>query len=401
MTIKIAHITTIDLSLRYLLLNQLQSIQAAGYAVTGISAPGPDVSAVEAAGIRHLAVPMTRNFTPAADFKALAQLVRLMRRERFTIVHTHTPKPGLLGQLAARIAGVPVVVNTLHGFYFHDGMQPLWRNFYIFTEKVAARCSDLILSQNAEDIATAVRTGICEAGAIEYLGNGIDLRRFDRSRIAPATLTALRQELQLDPQRPVVGFVGRLVAEKGIHELLGAAQQLLAVRPETQFLLVGPIDHEKADAITPAIAADYGVAHACTFAGLRQDMPELYALMDLFVLPSHREGFPRSPMEASAMGVPCVVTDIRGCREAVYGGENGLLTPLGDVTALAQALIGLLQTPAQAQAMGQAGRRLAEAQFDEELVFAKVKAAYQRLLAAKGIAPQRLAISRWPVGSRQ
>ncbi|GIV76568.1 MAG: glycosyl transferase [Litorilinea sp.] len=382
---KVAHITTIDLSLRYLLLNQLRSLQAAGYQVTGISAPGPDVPALEAAGIRHLAVPMTRNFTPLADLVALGRLVRLLRRERFTIVHTHNPKPGLLGQLAARLARVPVVVNTLHGFYFHDHMPPAWRRFYIAMERIAARCSDVILSQNDEDMDTAVALGICPPHKIKYLGNGIDLNRFNPDRLDPATLARTRDGLGLEPGRPVVGFVGRLVAEKGILELLQAAGTVLQQVPEARFLLIGPVDHHKPDALTPAVAQRYGVAHACTFAGMRQDMPELYALMDLFVLPSHREGFPRAPMEASAMGVPCVVTDIRGCRSAVEHGRNGLLVPLRDPDALAHAIISLLTDRPRAQAMGLAGRQLARERFDEERVFATVKGEYARLLRERNL----------------
>lgn len=381
--IKIAHITTIDLSLRYLLLNQLQSLQTAGYRVAGISTPGPDVPFLTAAGIRHLSVPMTRTFSPLADLKALAQLVRIMQQERFTIVHTHTPKPGLLGQVAARLAGVPIVVNTLHGFYFHAGMRPALRAFYILLEKIAAHCSDVILSQNSEDIQTAIAEGICPPDRIKFLGNGIDIGRFDRQCIAPETLAKLRAELNLAADRPIVGFVGRLVAEKGILELLAAAQQVHQVRPDVQFLVVGPLDQAKADALTPSIAADYGLADAFTFTGIRQDMPELYALMDLFVLPSHREGFPRAPMEASAMQTPCIVTDIRGCREAVEQERNGLLVPLGQVDALAQAMLALIQNPRRAQALGRAGRVLAETNFDEQLVFAKVKNEYSRLLAEK------------------
>jgi glycosyltransferase involved in cell wall biosynthesis len=386
MSVRVAHITTIDLSLRYLLLNQLRSLQAAGYEVTGISTPGPDVPALNAAGIRHIPVAMTRNFTPSTDLASLLRLVRVMRRERFTIVHTHNPKPGLLGQLAARMAGVPIVVNTLHGFYFHDSMAPAWRKFYIATEKIAARCSDIILSQNSEDIQTAVNEGICSSTQIKSLGNGIDLHHFDRRRLDPQVLDRLRTRFGLCADRPVVGFVGRLVAEKGILELLQAAPIVLAAIPGVQFLVIGPIDTDKADSLTPAIAQTYGVAEAFTFTGMQQEMPELYALMDLFVLPSHREGFPRSPMEASAMGVPSVVTDIRGCREAVEHNRNGLLVPLKDVQALAQAMIELLMDPARAQQMGQAGRQMAEQRFDEELVFAKVKAEYARLLMAKGMA---------------
>ena len=161
MRVKIAHVTTVDISLHGLLLNQMRSLHAAGYDVAGISAPGEVVPDIEASGVRHLAVPMSRNFTPLADLVSLWRLWRAMRRERFTIIHTHTPKAGLLGQLAARLAGVPIVVNTIHGFYFHEHMRPLARRFYIFMEKIAAFCSDLILSQNAEDLETAVRVGIC------------------------------------------------------------------------------------------------------------------------------------------------------------------------------------------------------------------------------------------------
>jgi glycosyltransferase involved in cell wall biosynthesis len=373
------------MSIRYLLLNQLQSISAEGYKVVGMSTAGPDVATIEAAGIRHIAVPMTRSFTPLADLVSLWRLYRVMRRERFTIVHTHNPKPGLIGQSAARLARVPIVINTLHGFYFHDHTPPFWRRFYIFTEKIAAWCSDVILSQNQEDMVTAVQEGICPTEKIKHLGNGIDVERFHRARIQPEALAQKRQELHLTAERPVVGFVGRLVAEKGILELLEAARLVLAQLPGLQFLIIGPIDKEKPDHLTPAVAEAYGVADACIFAGMRQDMPELYALMDLFVLPSHREGFPRSPMEASAMGVPCIVTDIRGCREAVEHEENGLLVPRQAPEALAQAIIALLTDREMARGMGERGRQMAEERFDERLVFAKVKGEYARLLREKGL----------------
>ncbi|HRQ37749.1 MAG TPA: glycosyltransferase family 4 protein [Chloroflexota bacterium] len=386
-SLKVAHITTIDLSLRFLLLNQLRSLQAAGYEVVGISASGPDVPVLEASGIRHIAVPMTRRFSPLPDLLSLWRLYQVMRRERFTIVHTHNPKPGLLGQVAAWMTGTPIIVNTVHGFYFHEGMKPFWRRFYITVEQIAARCSDVILSQNSEDMLTAVTTHICPPEKIKYLGNGIDIARFNRNCLSPESIVQSRAALGIPPGAPVVGFVGRLVAEKGILELLAAARQVVTQIPQTRFLIVGPLDTEKADALTPTIAADYNLADACIFTGMRQDMPEMYALMDVFVLPSHREGFPRSPMEASAMGVPCVVTDIRGCREAVTHGRNGYLTPLGDTDTLAAAILDLLTDKDKARQMGQNGRQMAEELFDEQLVFARVKAEYARLLQEKGIKP--------------
>lgn len=384
-SLKVAHITTIDRSLRYLLLNQLRSIQESGYEVVGISSPGADVPTLESAGIRHIPVSMTRNFTPLADLFSLGHLYRIMHREHLAIVHAHTPKAGLVGQLAARMAGVPIVVRTLHGFYFHDHMPPAWRRFYITVEKIAARCSDVILSQNSEDIEIAIGEGICPPHKIRHLGNGIDVRLFDPARLSSQEIARKRTEVGLPVSAPVVGFVGRLVEEKGLLELFAAASIVQEQMPDVRFLFVGRTDTHKPDALTPDSAQAFGIADICHFLGMRQDMPELYALMNVFVLPSHREGFPRAPMEASAMKVPCVVTDIRGCREAVEHGRTGLLVPLGGVQALANAIIELLTDCEKARRMGQEGRRMALERFDEQLVFEKVKAEYVRLLREKGL----------------
>ncbi len=387
--VRVAHVATAAVGLLYLLLDQMLSLQAAGYDVTAISAPGPDARAVQDAGIRHIPVPMTRRVTPVQDLLSLRRLRKVFARERFDIVHTHNPKPGLLGQLAARAAGVPVVVNTVHGFYFHEHMAPLRRRFYVALEKAAARCSTLILSQNREDMATALREGICPADRIAHLGNGIDLQRF-----APCAVTALqreraRREIGLPDGAKVVGFVGRLVAEKGLEELFEAAAIVRRRLPSVRFLFVGGTDGEKADALDPLQAHGLGRRGFARFVGHRTDMPVMYSLMDVLALPSHREGFPRAVMEASAMGVPCVVTDVRGCREAVEDGVNGSRVPLGDVPALADALVDILCDPNAARLMSVGGRRMALQQFDQTNVFDTVKSHYARLLADAGIRAPR------------
>jgi glycosyltransferase involved in cell wall biosynthesis len=386
--LKVAHITTIDQSLELLLLHQLQSLQRDGYDVVGISTPGPSVAKLDAAGIRHIPVPMTRTFSPFADLVALWRLWRVMRRERFAIVHTHTPKPGLLGQIAARLAGVPVVINTLHGSYLHDAMHPATRRFYVALERLAARCSDLILSQNRADIATALRERICHPAQIKHLGNGIDLARFNPADI-PVTATARqRDELGLPAEAPVIGFVGRLAGRrKGFLDFLAAAALVAEQLPGARFLIVGEADHGKPDAVEPAAAEAYGIASRCIFVGWQPNeaLPSLYRLMDLLVLPSLFEGIPRVVMEAAAMGVPAVVTDVKGNREAVEDGRNGLRVPLGDVPALAAAILALLTDPERRARMGAAGRALAAEQFDEQAVFRLIRAEYARTLAAKGL----------------
>ena len=377
--VRVAHITTIDLSLRYLLLNQLRYLQSRGYEVTGISAPGPDVPALEAAGIRHLAVPMTRRMTPGADFKALLQLVSLLRREQFDIIHTHNPKPGLIGQLAARIAGVPIVVNTIHGLYFHEQSPWLRRTVFSSLEHLAAMCSHRILSQSREDVDTLLALRVCRPEMIRHLGNGIDISRFVPG-IVPADVVAREKATLNLGDGPVVGFVGRLVAEKGLPELLEAAAIVRARVPSVRFLIVGPAADKKADALSPESAATYGVADICRFVGMRNDMPLMFALMNAFALPSHREGVPRSPMEASAMGVPSVVTDVRGCREVVEHEKTGLIVPVKNPAALAQGILRMLEQPEDARRWGRAARELAETRFDERRIFEIVAEEYDQLL---------------------
>lgn len=386
-SIKVAHVTTVDLSLRYLLLNQLQAISARGYEVYGLSAPGTTVKELEAGGVRFVPIPFVRatNLKPAQDLRAFVELVRVLRRERFTIVHTHTAKPDLYATWAARMAGVPIVITTLHGFLAHDLTPPFWRRLYMNLAKLGMMAADRVLSQNEEDVATAVREHICPATKIKVLGNGIDVRRFAPVNVKAEVKARVREELGIPPEAKVIGFVGRMVREKGVLELLEAAKRVRARYPSARFLFVGMIDRAKQDVVTPELADALEVSDVCIFAGHRDDLPEVYALMDVFVLPSHREGFPRTPMEASAMGVPCVVTDVRGCRTVVRNGENGLLTPMGDAEALGQAILELLDNPTRAREMGTRAREMALERFDERRVFETVLDEYTYWLAKKGI----------------
>jgi len=385
MTIKVAHLTTVDMSVRHLLLNQILALKHAGFDVTAISAPGSDLGPVRDAGVRHLPVSFTRRVSPLMDARAFLELLQIFRRERFTIVHTHQAKAALLGQSAARAAGVPIVVNTLHGFYFHERTPPAKRAAWIALERMQALCSDRILSQNPEDIETAVQAGICRREHIEYLGNGIDLSRFNPDGLPPDSRRRMRADLGFPDDALVVGFVGRQVREKGILDLFAAFPRVKDRLPSARLLVVGPEEPQKADAVSAGTVTQYGIAEHTVCVGYRHDMPALYGAMDVCVLPSYREGFPRSPMEASAMGVPCVATNVRGCRQVVRPEENGLLFPVGDDVALAAAITRILEDPGLAAQMGARARQLAQREFDERDVFARVGEVYARLLLAKGI----------------
>lgn len=381
--LRIAHVTATDGSLRYLLLNQLLRLQAEGFEVFGVSSAGPHVGYLHEAGIPHVAVSIERKIRPLADLQSVRQLARVFRDQKVTIVHTHTPKPGLLGQLAARWAGVPIVVNTLHGFYFHDRSSYWSGRFYQQMEWIAGQCSDCVLSQNPEDIDTAKRLRLVAPTKLEYLGNGIDLNRFDPAAVSGDRLLRLRRELRLG-DGPVVGFVGRHVREKGLLELFEAIRRVKERFADVCLLSIGRVDNDRGDAVEPEATKSIGIADHCRFVGPREDIPALLSLMNVLVLPSHREGFPRAPMEAAAMGIPAIVTDIRGCRQTVDHERTGLLVPVNAPEDLAQAIGRVLEDPSWARSLGRAARAKARTEFDEQVVFDRVVATYRRLLEREG-----------------
>jgi glycosyltransferase involved in cell wall biosynthesis/ribosomal protein S18 acetylase RimI-like enzyme len=376
---RVAHLTTTDLTLRYLLLGQLRRLRDEGYEVTGISAPGPHAAELEAAGVRHLPWRnATRSWNLRADLRAAAELWSLLRRERFDLVHTHNPKPGVIGRVAARLAGVPVVVNTVHGLYATPEDRFAKRATVLGLEWLAARCSHLELYQSEEDLRWSRRLRLAPAGRARLLGNGTDLDRFDPALVGAGRAAELRRELGLPADALVVGMVGRLVAEKGYRELFAAARAVRRADPRVRFLAVGTPDLDKADAITEAELERAG-ADVC-FAGWRDDVRDLLAAMDVFVLASWREGMPRSAIEAAAMGRPLVLTDIRGCREVARHEREALLVPPRDPEALAAAVLRLAGDPALRHRLAAAARTRAVEHFSEAAVAQRVVDHYGSLL---------------------
>lgn len=372
---RVAHLTTVDISHRLLLLPQLLAIRDAGWEAIAISAPGPAVADLEREGIRHLPLPSsTRGFDLAADVRAARELWRILRREQIDILHTHNPKPGLYGRVVGRVARVPVVVNTVHGLYATTDDRFAKRALVYGMEAAAALCSDFELYQSREDYETMMRLRLLRRSRTAVLGNGIDLERFDPERVAPAAREAVRRAIGADEHDVVVGTVGRLVREKGYPELIEVCRQL---GRRARFVAAGWADSDKADSLTPReieAAEDAGFR----FLGMRDDMEAVYAAMDVFVLASHREGFPRAAMEAAAMGLPIVATDIRGCREVVTA-RNGLVVPARDAEGLTAAIVRLITSPELRASLGASGRSLALERFDERTVVDRVMSVYRAL----------------------
>jgi len=383
---KIAHLTTIDMSLRFLLLPQLEAAKELGDSI-GISAAGDFVADLEERGIRHIALASsTRGMNLFADIRAIGQLWRVLRKERPDVLHTHNPKPGVYGRIVGRLARVPIVVNTVHGLYATPESS-LPKRIVVYTlEWIASRFSDAELIQSPEDFDLLKRAKIMPASKLRLLGNGVDLTRFQADS---EQRREVREELGLAEGQIAVGLVARLVEEKGVPELIEAAERL---DDRYVVLIIGPKDHEKSDAVSEDLLAR-AEANGVRFLGMRSDVDRIYKGLDLFVLPSHREGFPRAAMEAAASGLPVIATDIRGCRQVVEDGVNGFLFPVRDVDALASAITKVGNDPELRSAMAAASVERARDHFDERQIVIRVMGSYAEVAERKGLYPAL--VERW------
>lgn len=377
------------MSLRYLLLPQLEAAREMGDSI-GISAAGEFVPELEAKGIRHIALTSsTRGMNLLADVKAIGQLWTVLRRERPDILHTHNPKPGVYGRIVGRLAGVPIVVNTVHGLYATPQSSFLKRVIVYTLEWVASRFSDAELIQSPEDFDLLWQRKIMPRSKLRLLGNGVDLERF---RPNPNWREQVRKELGLADGQIAVGLVARLVEEKGVPELIEAAERL---DDRYVVFIVGPKDHEKADAVSEELLSG-AEANGVRFLGMRKDVERIYQGLDIFVLPSHREGFPRAAMEAAASGLPVIATDIRGCRQVVDDGVNGFLFPVRDIDALTGAITRVGADAEMRSRMSRASVDRARAQFDEREIVNRVMGAYAEVATRKGLYPAL--VERWGGG---
>ena len=359
---KICQLCAVDFTLFHFILPLMEAERAAGHDVVGVCTDGLWLKEVTARGFRTVAVPFERNVNVLSHRRTYETLKQLFRAESFDMVHVHTPIAALIGRLAARRANVPRIVYTAHGFYFHDQM-PAWKRWPVIgLEWLGGRMTDVLLTQAAEDAEAAQRYRLCKSGIIEAIGNGVDTTRFLPASDGGAARTALRAKLGTPHDKVVILAVGRLVAEKGFPELFRAVRGL-----DAELWVAGErLASDHAGAVTPPS----GVTNI-KLLGHRSDVPELLRAADIFVLPSHREGMPRSIIEAMMSGLPVVATNIRGSREEVLPEETGLLVPIEDSGALRGALARLISDQKLRGKFGAAGRSRALSLYDEKIVIAR------------------------------
>ncbi|MBI5751884.1 MAG: glycosyltransferase family 4 protein [Hydrogenophilales bacterium] len=367
--LKVCQLCAVDFTLQKFLLPLIDGMRDAGWEVTAVCSDGPFVASMRDQGYHIETLPIARSMNPISGLRSLRSLIRLFRNEKFDVLHVHTPVAALLGRVAAKFAGVSLVIHTAHGFYFHDEMLALKRYMFIALEWFAGQITDYLFTVSAEDAETAKCYGIMPSNSILATGNGVNVSRFDPARIDRA---AVRKQLGIPDKAYVVGIVSRLVVEKGYVEFLRAAEWLTKRHADTVFLVVGErLQSDHAKAVDNLIKrAQQQLGGKLLMAGMREDVPEMLAAMDIYCLPSYREGLPTTVIEAMLMAKPVVATKIRGSREAVVDGQTGLLVPTRDAGALGQAIARLLEDADLRASMGRAGRERALALYDEKRIVA-------------------------------
>jgi glycosyltransferase involved in cell wall biosynthesis len=341
---------------------------------------GSEGSLIESAQDRGISLSieptLVREINPVKDLQALVALTRLIRRKRYTIVHTHSSKAGILGRWAAWLARTPVIVHTVHGWGHNDRQRATVRALFILLERLSLRITDRLIAVTPLNVSKGITDGIGREDDYIVVRSGIELDRFGHPQV---NAVEVRASLGISPNAPVVGTVTRLSPQKAPADFIHAAAHINENHPDVRFVIVGdgPLRAEAEE-----LAANLGLTGIIHFTGLRRDVPELMAAFDIFALSSLWEGLPRVLPQAMATGLPIVATNIDGNAEAVEHGVNGFLVPTNDPQAIAGAVEQLLENPDLAKRMGEVGRVRVQ-EFGDRRMVGQLEDLYSELMEEK------------------
>jgi len=379
---KLIRITTVPVSLAGLIRGQHRYMTQHGFEVVGVSSSGKALADVnKAEGIRTIAVDMNRRISPFKDIVSLWKLYRVLKKENPTIVHSITPKAGLLSMLAAKMARVPIRLHTFTGLIFPTSTG-LTKKILITTDRILCWAATNVYPEGEGVKKDLINYNITKK-PLKVLANGnvngIDTSFFSLNTVSEETKQQLRQELGLKESDFVFVFVGRMVGDKGLNELITAFPAIHAQHPNAHLLLVGNFER-KLDPLLPQteeVINNHPTIHAV---GYKKNVKEYFAISDALVFPSYREGFPNVVMQAGAMGLPSIVTDINGCNEIIEEGVNGLIVHSKDPVALENAMIKLMSDKSLYLGLKSNAREMITSRYEQRVVWEALLGEYKRLI---------------------
>lgn len=374
--IKIFRISTIPISLESLLEGQLRMLNE-HYEIVAVSSPGKEMAVLrKREGVRTKEIPMERRISPVKDFISLIRMVRVFAKEHPYMVHSMTPKAGLISMLAGWITRVPVRMHTFTGLVFPTATG--WKQqLLIWTDWLTCACATHV-NPEGEGVKRDLMTYGITRKPLRVIGNGsicgVNMAHFNRTEAVVKQAVAYRQE-----ECFTFCFVGRIVRDKGINELVSAFVRLHQQYPQVRLLLVGPFEKEL-DPVLPETEKAIQEHPAIRFVGFQQDVRPFLVASDTLVFPSYREGFPNVVLQAGAMGLPSIVTDINGCNEIIIPNENGVIIPSKDEEALYRAMENFLFHPEEVQRMAEKARSMIAARYDRKILWEALLKEYKRLI---------------------
>lgn len=374
--IKLFRISTVPTTLESLLNDQLRMLNE-HYEVVAVSSPGKEMQVLrEREGIRTIEVPMERRISPIKDFISLIRMIRVFAKERPYMVHSMTPKAGLISMLAGWMTRVPVRMHTFTGLVFPTATGRKQR-LLMCTDWLTCACATHV-NPEGEGVKRDLMTYGITKKPLQIIGNGsicgVDMAYFDRTEAVMKQAVAYREEGCF-----TFCFVGRIVRDKGINELVSAFVRLHEKYPQVRLLLVGPFE-KKLDPVLPETEKAIQNHPAIRFMGFQSDVRPFLVASDALVLPSYREGFPNVVLQAGAMGLPSIVTDINGSNEIILPNENGVIIPSKDEEALYRAMENFLLHPEEIQRMAKKARSMIASRYDRKVLWEALLKTYKRLI---------------------
>ena len=378
---KIIRITTVPSSLRTLLRGQSR-FMSKHYEVIGVSGDGDALAEVrENEGIKTHVVEMTRTITPLKDLKAAFKLYKLFKHEKPFIVHTHTPKAGTLGMLAAKLAGVPHRLHTIAGLPLLEASGNK-RKLLDAVEKFTYSCATKILPNSFGLEQIIIENNYTKPEKLLVIGNGssngIDTNHYDTTHVSEDKKIHLKQELHINDKDVVFIFIGRIVRDKGINELVRAFNNLSKKELHCKLILVGPRENHL-DPLLPETETLIRENNQILAVGLQKDIRPYVAISDVLTFPSYREGFPNVVLQCSCMNLPCIVSNINGCNEVIEDQVNGLIIPVKDDIALEQAMQFMIDHPMKRKEMIYHTRSRIIERYEQKFVWNEILKYYKSL----------------------
>ncbi len=368
-------------SLENLLEGQLNFMQGE-YEVIAVSSEKERLNKLgEKLGVRTYSVDMTREITPHKDISSLWELYRFFKREKPLIVHTHTPKAGVAGMMAAKMAGVPLRLHTLAGLPLLEAKGPK-RKLLEIVEKLTFKCATKVYPNSKRIHDYVLEKKFISAEKLKVLGkgssNGIDTNYFNPNNFEKSSKENFRKELSISKEDLVFVFVGRLVRDKGINELVRAFKLLNKEHSKIKLLLVGPFE-ESLDPLEPETVRIIANDNSIIAVGYKDDVRPYLAISDVLAFPSYREGFPNVVMQAGAMGLPAIVSDINGCNEIIIEGKNGTIVPAKSTDELYHAMKKMILDENWKNSLAHNARKTIKDNYERKDMWKAILAEYKHL----------------------